>query len=81
MDRPTIKKDGGITAADMEEALRRLAKYEEAHEALGREQESVAAQLSALRAAGKEKTARYRELFSRKLQNAYALAFFEKRGL
>lgn len=81
MDRLTVKKDGGIAAADTEAALVRLAKYEDLHEALGREQEEIAAQLASLRAAGKEKTARYRELFARKLQNAYVLALFQTRGL
>lgn len=81
MDRLTIKKDGGIAAADTETALWRLAKYEDLHEDLERGQEEIVLQLAQLRAAGKEKTARYRELLARKLQNAYVFALFQARGL
>lgn len=77
MTRLTTGTKGSYTAADPKEAIERLAAYENLHEAVLREQESIAVQMAALRAAGKEKTVKYRELFTKKLQNVYVLSLFQ----
>ena len=76
MKRLTSGTGGGYTVADPKAAVERLAAYENMHEAVLREQESISSQMASLRAAGKEKTVKYRELFAKKLQNAYVLSLF-----
>jgi len=77
MTRLTSGSKGSYTVTDPKEAIERLAAYENLHEATLREQESISAQMASLRAAGKEKTVKYRELFTKKLQNVYVLNLFQ----
>ncbi len=77
MTRLTSGSKGSYTVPDPQEAIERLAAYENLHEATEREQESITVQMAVLRAAGKEKTVKYRELFAKKLQNIYALSLFQ----
>lgn len=69
MKRLTEKqKDGYILPSALQgQALMRLGRWEDMAERLEKEQEDIAAQLQSLRSAGKEKSARFRELFARKL--------------
>ena len=77
MPRLTAKTEGSCFTADIEKALARLGAYEDLHEALEQEQASITAQLAELRAAGKQKTVKYRELFGKKLQNMYVLSLLQ----
>lgn len=76
MDRLTVQNNGVYETEDLRGALERLAAYENLLEALEREQTDIASQMTGLRAAGKEKTVKYREIFAKKLQNAYVLSLF-----
>lgn len=69
------------TTADIQAIRLRLAAYENLHESLEFEQQALAKQLTEMRAAGKEKTATYRDLMTKKMQNAYVLGLFAARGL
>ena len=84
MKRYTAKNQDGtvlVAAADMHDALCRLAAFEDAFEALIASQAAIPAELELLKAAGKEKTVRYRELFGQKLLNKQIMMFFEKYGI
>lgn len=69
MDRLTEKqKDGYSLPAELQaRALMRLGRWEDMAEQLEKEQTDISAQLESLRRAGKEKSVRFRELFTRKL--------------
>lgn len=67
MQRHTQKQEDGYTAEDLPAAIRRLGKWEDMYEALLSELEKTAADMAALAAAGKEKSATYRQLFAAKL--------------
>ena len=69
MERITQKTaDGYLVAPEHQtQALMRLGRWEDMMEQLEQEQADIAAQLERLRGTGKEKSVRFRELFSRKL--------------
>lgn len=77
MDRLTQKTEAGYSVSDPDEAVARLAAYEDLHDRVLNEQANIPAQLETLRAAGKEKTVTFRELATRKLQNLYVLYLLE----
>lgn len=81
MKRITGKDGRGRDSGVMNLAWQRLTLYEDLHQSLELEQQELTAQLLAMRAAGKEKTATYRDLMTKKLQNAYVLSLFTLRGL
>ena len=84
MERMTIQvADGRYTLPDTEEAeaVQRLARYENLHESVLKEQAECAAKLEALRGDGKEKTVKFRELLARKLTGSQVLALLQAHGL
>ena len=74
-------KTVALAGASVEEAIRRLAAFEDLHDALLAERDSIAATLDALRAEGKQNTVRFKSLLAQKLQNQSTLVLFEVRGL
>lgn len=81
MNRLTTRTGSTHSVSDLQQAIERLAAYEDLHEALEREQISLTTQMEALRAAGKEKTVRYREMFHKKLQNRDLLTLLQSHEL
>ena len=69
MERMTQKTADGYTVAPeaQAQAITRLGRWEDMMEQLEREQAEISALLEELRAAGKEKSVRFRESFARKL--------------
>ena len=69
MEPITVPTPSGpaIPPERLEEAARHLARLEAMAAALAAEQEDIPAQLARLRAEGREKTVRFRELMARKL--------------
>ena len=69
MERFTQKAKGGDAIAPelQAQAIMRLGRWEDTVEQLEHEQAEIAAQMESLRAAGKEKSVRFRESFARKL--------------
>lgn len=78
MKRLTVATESGYSVPDCDEAIARLAAYENLHERIENDQACIPAQLEELRAAGKEKTVTYRELIVRKLQNIYVLDLLDE---
>lgn len=81
MQRITHRENDTVTVTDPVEAAEKLAKFEDLCEQLEAQQEQLSAQLAALRAAGKEKTARFRELMGQKLVNASTIGLLKGSGL
>ena len=69
MERITQKTESGyyVPPEQQAQALARLGRWEDMMEQLEREQAEISALLEELRAAGKEKSVRFRESFARKL--------------
>lgn len=59
----------------------RLASFEAVYQEIFADLKTIPAQLEQLKAEGKEKTVRYRELFGRKLMNNYVISLFERHGI
>ena len=84
MKRLTVNKDDqwllneGVDAND---AIERLAKYEEFQAKMIDSQSDIVEELARLRAEGKEKTVQYRELFTKKLLTNNVLAFLRYHGI
>lgn len=70
-----------LSGGGTDEAVYRLAQFENAYERLVSDQQRIPSVLSQLRAEGKEKTVQYRETMTRKLVNMNILAFFESAGI
>ena len=84
MDRLTKRNEKGCPMVDSdarEEAIQRLARFEDAYENLMESQMQIPKELEKLRAAGKEKTVRYKEMLAQKLINNNIINFFEKHGI
>ena len=62
-------------------AVERLAALENVYEGLLQTQQQIAAELQELRAAGKIKTLRFKELMASKLTNQNTISLFESQGL
>ena len=67
--------------SNISESLHRLTVFESVYEELSDGITSIPAELGKLKAAGKEKTVRYKELFGQKLMNSYIVALFERNGI
>ena len=69
MERITQKTESGyyVPPEQQAQALARLGRWEDMMEQLEREQAEISALLEELRAAGKEKSVRFRESLARKL--------------
>lgn len=63
------------------EAIDRLGRYEDLHEALLAQQDKIERDLEALRAEGKQDTLRFRSMLAQKLAGANTLALFAVRDL
>jgi len=75
------KSDMGAFAADTgRTAALRLTAYEGLYNELANSMVTIPVELEKLKAAGKEKTVRYRELFGQKLINGQIAAMFERHG-
>jgi len=59
----------------------RLSAFEAVYEELANSISTLPAELEKLKADGKEKTVRYKELFGQKLMNNYTVALFERHGI
>ena len=59
------------------EAIERLAQYEDMCEELQAQQQALALQMEKLRAEGREKSVKFRELFAQKLTNAAFLSMLQ----
>lgn len=73
MSRLTVFENGRYYVKDVDEAVKKLASYENLRERIEQEQAEIAEKMEALRNQGKQKTVQYRELFGRKLQNSLLL--------
>ena len=81
MQRITCRENGTVIVTDAAQAAEKLARFEDLCEQLKAQQEKIKAQLADLRAEGKEKTARFRELMGQKLLNASMLGLLKGSGL
>ena len=83
MKRLTIKSDTCYTVPDSElfEAFQRLAAFEDVYDELVSSMVTIPQELGELKAAGKEKTVRYREMLGQKLLNNQIIAMFERHGI
>jgi len=70
-----------MTDLDLSAAMRRLAAFEAVYEELADSITAIPSELGKLKAAGKEKTVRYKELFAQKLMNNYIIALFHRHGI
>ena len=64
----------------MKDQIQRLSAFEAIYEELANSINTIPAELQKLKADGKEKTVRYKELFGQKLMNNYIAALFERHG-
>jgi hypothetical protein len=84
MKRLTVRKDDQwelIEGIELNDAIERLAKFEEFHAKMLASQGEIVEELAKLRAEGKEKTVQYRELFTKKLLTNNVLAFLRYHGI
>jgi len=83
MKRLTSKNGKEIVVAeeDIPEALRRLSAFEDVYAELMDSMAAIPVELENLKAAGKEKTVHYRELFGQKLTNNHIVALFKRHGI
>lgn len=79
MERLTNRPGGPVPGID--EAIDRLARFEDAYDEVVADQERVTAELERLRREGRTKTVRFRELLGRKLTNTYLLVLWTKHGI
>lgn len=66
---------------EFNDAIERLAKFEEFQEKMIESQSAIVEELAKLRDEGKEKTNQYRELFTKKLLTNNVLAFLRYHGI
>ena len=83
MNRITVKTEAGYSVSDknIKAAVQRLGEFEDAYDALMNSQEQIPKDLEILRAQGKEKTVRYKEMVAQKLINNSIAMFLERHGL
>ena len=83
MKRYTQKTPEGWAVApeEREAALERLAAFENAYQALLEQQEELTARMEPLKAAGRQKSAQFRELLGKKLVNQQILLQLEFFGI
>lgn len=73
MERLTQKTPDGYRAEDLTAALDRLGRFEDFYESVLTGQESLSAELAALRDGGKQKSYEFRERMGKKLTNTEIL--------
>ena len=81
MERYTKREADGrvsVPPEQLDQALERLARFEDMALGLEAEQRDIAARLAALREQGKDKTVQFRELLAQKLSNANMLLLLER---
>ena len=61
--------------------IQRIGSFEAIYEELANSINTIPAELEKLKADGKEKTVRYKELFGQKLMNNYIISLFERHGI
>ena len=83
MTRYTRRTPQGVQVSPqaLPAALEQLARFEDAYEALLRQRAELSAQMEPLNAAGKQKSARFRELLGKKLVNQQILLQLEFCGI
>jgi len=83
MKRYTQRTDIGYTIPDheLQEAVSRLAAYEDIYDDVAGGICGLPSALEALRVDGKEKTVRYKELLGQKLLYNYIAALYERHGI
>ena len=71
MERYTTREGNEVRVQpeQLEQALARLAQFEDMAQGLDREQAEIAQRLDQLRSQGREKTVQFRELLAQKLTN------------
>ena len=80
MERYTVRTEGAVSVPPdkLEDALERLARFEDMALGLEGEQGDIAARLAALREQGRDKTVQFRELLAQELTNANMLLLLER---
>jgi len=83
MKRITIKTEIGVTVLEtgMNEAIARLAAYEDVYAVLAENAVMIPLEMEKLKAAGKEKSVRYREMLGQKLMETQFRALFQRHGI
>ena len=83
MKRITIKTEIGVTVpeTEMHEAIARLAAYEDVYAVLAENAVMIPQEMEKLKAAGKEKSVRYREMLGQKLMETQFRALFQRHGI
>ena len=70
-----------MSELELSEAMCRLAAFESIYAELADSITAIPSGLEQLRAAGKEKTVRYKELFGQKLMINHIIALFQRHGI
>ena len=80
MERYTVRTEGAVSVPPdkLEDALERLARFEDMALGLEGEQGDIAARLAALREQGRDKTVQFRELLAQKLTNSNLRLLLER---
>ena len=80
MERYTVRAEGAVSVPPdkLEDALERLARFEDMALGLAGEQGDIAARLAALREQGRDKTVQFRELLAQKLTNSNLRLLLER---
>ena len=81
MERYTQREADGrvsVSPEQLDQALERLARFEDMALGLEAEQGDIAARLAALREQGKDKTVQFRELLAQKLTNSNLRLLLER---
>ena len=83
MERYTTREGNEVRVRpeQLEQALARLAQFEDMAQGLDREQAEIAQRLEQLRSQGREKTVQFRELLAQKLVNSSLIQLLERKGL
>ena len=82
MERLTTQGPGGTyTATDLNAALEKLARFENAYDYVSARQAELILRMEELKAAGKQKSVQFRELLGEKLMNQNMLILWETYGI
>ncbi len=73
--------DGTYAAADLDAAVQKLARFENAYDYVAARQAELVRRMEALKAEGKQKSAQFRELLGEKLMNQNMLILWETYGI
>lgn len=83
MERYTtlVEEKYEVDEKDMQRAVERLAVFEGIYENIVNEQTLLSEQMAVLRAEGKEKSVKFKELMVKKLNNSNVISLFKANGL